>query len=495
MRVEMSGPGVASGALRAEVAVRSGVEDLRIFVIAAGLCWSVLFVTVGLRYGLEMYGDGAIFSYSVAVRDAWAFHWHNISGRLFVYLFSLLPAESYVALTGDARGGIALYGLSFYVAQLIGLAATFVADRSKGRIIFSYACFSTACLCPLVFGFPTEMWMAHALFWPTLAFCHYAERGGFALVFVALLALVFTHAGALVLIAAIFATLLLRGVRDAALIRAGRALLLVMTIWAAVHAMFPPDAYFASAVFRAALHFFDVSILTCDLMRLLVAALAGYGAVVLLLRRRLPAHAHACAAAIVVVALAVYWLRFDHALHAENRYYLRTVMLLAMPVLGGLAAIYALDADGRKLSVPFLSSIMGALARAVSARAAAGAILVVMLVHAVETAKFVSAWTEYTAAVRTLAMGAASDRALGDRNFVSSHRIGARLDPLAWFSTMPFLSVLVAPHFAPARLVVDPTSSYFWLSCATATENMHADRALPVQSRRLVRAYSCLHRP
>src|SRR5260370_37695502 len=120
-----------------------------------------------------MCGEGAIFSYSVAVRDGWAFPWHNISGRLFVYLFSLLAAESYVALTGDARGGIALYGLSFYVAPLIGLAATFVAHRSKRRIIFSYACFSTACLCPLVFGFPSKMWMAHALFWPRLPICRY----------------------------------------------------------------------------------------------------------------------------------------------------------------------------------------------------------------------------------------------------------------------------------------------------------------------------------
>ncbi len=48
-----------------------------------------------------------------------------------------------------------------------------------------------ACLCPLVFGFPTEMWMAHALFWPTLAACHFARPGaaGSAAVFALLLAL------------------------------------------------------------------------------------------------------------------------------------------------------------------------------------------------------------------------------------------------------------------------------------------------------------------
>ena len=50
----------------------------------------------GFDTSCRLYGDGAMFSYSVAVQDAWAFHWHNISGRSTVYLLSLLPAEAYV---------------------------------------------------------------------------------------------------------------------------------------------------------------------------------------------------------------------------------------------------------------------------------------------------------------------------------------------------------------------------------------------------------------
>ena len=182
-------------------ATRSDTDILRALVIAVGLCWSVVFVVVGLRYELQIYGDGAMFSYSVAVQDAWAFHWHNISGRLSVYLFCLVPAEAYVGLTGDPGGGIVVYGLLFFAAQILGLAATFRSDRSKGRVIFRTACASTACLCPLVFGFPTEMWIAHALFSPALAVCHYARRGvaGIAMVFAALLALVLTHEGAVIL--------------------------------------------------------------------------------------------------------------------------------------------------------------------------------------------------------------------------------------------------------------------------------------------------------
>src|SRR5689334_12427868 len=122
----------------------SSAELLARFVIAAGLCASVLFVVVGLHYELQMYGDGSIFSYAVAVQDAWAFHWHNISGRAFSFLYSSVPAQAYVAVTGDARGSIVLYGLLHFSAPLLGLAATFAADRSKDRLIFVVACGSTA---------------------------------------------------------------------------------------------------------------------------------------------------------------------------------------------------------------------------------------------------------------------------------------------------------------------------------------------------------------
>jgi hypothetical protein len=77
---------------------------------------------------------------------------------------------------------------------------------------------------------------------------------------------------------------------------------------------------------------------------------------------------------------------------------------------------------------------------------------------------------------------------------VSSARINSDLNRLSWFSTTPYLSILLAPKFAPARLVVNPTATYFWLSCETAVANERADRVVPRESRRLVRVYACLHR-
>jgi hypothetical protein len=71
-------------------ALRSASDVLRALVIGTGLCWSVAFVVLALCYELELYADGAMFSYAVAVQDVWAFHWHNISGRLSVFVLSLL---------------------------------------------------------------------------------------------------------------------------------------------------------------------------------------------------------------------------------------------------------------------------------------------------------------------------------------------------------------------------------------------------------------------
>jgi hypothetical protein len=491
-------PGILHGVPVANDVTRSDIDLLRTIGITAGIGWAIAFVVIGIGFELQLYGDGAMFSYSVAVQDAWAFHWHNISGRLTVYLLTLLPAEAYVALTGDPSGGIAVYGFLFFVAPLLGLIATFAADCSKGRVIFAYACFSTACLCPLVFGFQTEMWLAHALFWPALAVAHYARRtiGGAALVFVLLLALMLTHEGALVLAMVIVATLLLRGLRDWAFLRAAGALLVALLIWAAVKLLVPPDDYFAAVYVRAALDFFDAKIFTSDMVLLLSGTIASYAVVFLVLGRLAPAKAHVYAAAIVAVALAAYWLRLDHALHAGDRYYLRTVLVIATPTLGALAAIYALRADGRlNPPMPLLARVMEAFTSRMTTRAIAGAFVLVMLVHAVETEKFVAAWTKYKAAVVALATGAASDPALGDPHFVSSARIAADLNRLSWYSTTPYLSVILS-NFAPARLVVDPrAANYFWLSCETATANLNADRAVPADDRRLVRLHACLHRP
>jgi hypothetical protein len=349
----------------------------------------------------------------------------------------------------------------------------------------------------LVFGFPTEMWVGAAVFWPTLAACHYARQHitTSILLFLLLLALVFSHEGGLVLAALIMITVLLRGPRSGVALRTAASFLATLSIWVIVKVMVPPDTYDAPVMSRAAVHFFDIATFTSYILVLQFGALAAYGTAYVVLGRLAPAKAHAWAVLGVAASLCVYWLMFDRALHGEERYYQRTVLLLGTTALGGLAGVLALEAEGRlKLPVPWLLDLIAALKTDTMIRLITGAFILITLIHAVETTKFVRTWVDYTAAVRALATSTMSDPALGDPRFVSSARIDPDLNRLSWFSTTPYLSVLLAPKFAPARLVVDPTATYFWLSCETAFANERANRAVPMASRRLVRIYACLHR-
>src|SRR5260370_436603 len=141
--------------------IRSDSDVLRALVISVGLCWSVVFVVVALLFELELYADGAMFSYAVAAQDVWAFHWHSISGRLSVFFLSLLPAEIYVGLSGNPGAGIVVYGLLFYLAPLAGLIGTFPADPSHCRIIFVSPCCPTPLLSPPLFSSPPQIRLAH----------------------------------------------------------------------------------------------------------------------------------------------------------------------------------------------------------------------------------------------------------------------------------------------------------------------------------------------
>jgi hypothetical protein len=477
-----------------EVEKRAARRLLRIVVVTGGLGMSIVFIVVGVWSGLEMFGDGSIFSYAIAAQDAWAFHWHNISGRLFTYFLADLPAEAIVALTGSAKTGIAVYGLLFFSAPLLGLLATLAADRTAGRVIFGYACLSTVCLCPLVFGAPTEMWMAHAIFWPALAVCLYAPANwrGAAAVFAALLALIFTHGGAVIFAAVIVFAVFLRGGSHAVFVRALTAFVATLAVRAVVKLALPPDDYIAGVLMAAAYRFIDVRNLVQPSVLLLLAAMATYASTYALLQRLSAQRALVYATSACAVGLAIYWVWFDRSLLAEARYNLRTGLLIVVPLLGIMAVLQVMPAGTQRR--PPLRQLALAVEKRVNPRFIIGALLLTMLIHVVETSKFVEAWTDYKAAVRVLATSSESDPSLGNPRFVSSHRIDAERNRLSWKSTTPYLSVLLAPDLRPARLVVDPGAGYFWLPCDTARRNEQTGTPISENGRRLIRLYSCLHR-
>jgi hypothetical protein len=399
-----------------------------------------------------------------------------------------------VAWTGNPDVGILLYGTLFYAAPLVSLVATFYLDRTPRRSFFTVACASTALLGPLVFGFPTEMWLAHALFWPTLTVAHCARSSlrGTLLVFSLMVLLALTHEGALVLAFTVVASLAMRGSRDAKFVRGACALLATLILWGAIKVAYAPDDYFAGAYWRSAFHFFDLSLFKTSIVLTLLATLAGYGVSLWFWRRYAPARrVHVYSVLTIATCLLVYWALLDTSVHASNRYYMRTLLVIFIPLFGVFAAIDALH--GRGAANARVGFIRGRSPTPAVARAFAGAFVLIMTVHGVETAKFLNDWTRYKLAVQRLATGDLSDPALGDPHFVSAERIDKNLRPLSWFSTTPYLSIILA-GFTPARLVVDPTNNYFWLDCATATMNADAVRAVPAEARALVRIYSCQHR-
>lgn len=463
-------------------------------VTIAGVGWAIAFIVIALIWRLQLYADGAFFSYAIAVQDVWAFHWHNISGRLSVFLLTLWPAEMLVGWTGSPQAGIMAYGALFYSAPLVSLLATFYFDRTPGRSFFTVACASTALLAPVVFGFPTEMWIAHALFWPTLTAAHCARQSHrrTLVVFILMAVLILTHEGALVLAGAVVASLAMRGWRDRRFVRGAGVLLAALALWGAVKIIYLPDDYFAGAYWRAAFHFFDLSLFATSIVRILLATLAGYAICLWVWRRNAPwPRAHAYSVLIVALCLAAYWLLFDTSLHASNRYYMRTLLVVFTPLFGLFAAMDALRGQGT-LKAP--TGLLPSVAQIQTfATTFAGAFVLITLIHGVETAKFLDAWARYKHAVQQLATSTLSDPGLGDARFVSTERIDNDLSPLSWFSTTPYLSIVLA-GFTPSRIVVDPTNGYFWLDCATATRSADVALKVPTEARALVRTYSCQHR-
>jgi len=459
-------------------------------VIVTGLASAFLFIVVGLCFRFQLYGDASIFSYAVAVQDSWAFHWHNISNRSSVYFYAHVPAEFYARVTGDAWGAIQIYAFLFYAAQLFGLALTYAFDRTKDRLIFAFACTSTALSVPLIFGSPTEMWLAHALFWPALAAAHCAERRWIVLaVFATFLPLSFTHEGSLIFIATILITVLLRRGELTRFWHCLAATAAVLAVWVYVRTSLPPDAYTGKVLISAAKNVFNLDTLLDRMILLIAAAIGGFLLLLFVLRSAKVSLATPISYFVVLAALTAYWIFGDPELHADERYYLRTAIILLTPGFAFLAVCVAFSGELIRPAKTFYG-IPKTLFAWIGAQAAAGLMLLVFVIHSAETARFADAWSDHLSLFKTMVTQASRSRE------VEIDSENPEYEELPWFSTLPYLSVLVAPDFKPARLGIDPRSDYFWISCATATASVKkaGPTGIPAQSREMIRRYSCAHR-
>ena len=136
------------------------------------------------------------------------------------------------------------------------------------------------------------------------------------------------------LLFAIVATLALRGLWSVTFVRAVISLTIILILAAAAKFVLPPDDYYADVFLRAALHFFDLEIFKVEVVLVLLAAVIAYGAILMLLSIWLPKRAWIYALGILLVSLSIYWLHFDHSVHASSRYYLRTALVIVTPLFG-----------------------------------------------------------------------------------------------------------------------------------------------------------------
>ncbi len=478
---------------------RSSVAPLSVLqgvVIGAGLFWSIGFVWLGLVYHVEAYGDGSIFAYAIAVQDTWAFHWHNIAPRLTVYAFTMLPAEFVVRITGNPYAGMATYGGLFFGTQILGLVATWCWDISPRKLFFTFACASVMLLDPLVFGAPSEVWVSNAFFWPTLAYGSFKATTKNSMIVMTLLmsALVLSHETALPFAVMIATSVLIFCIHPLQKRAALVALAIAILAWSVIKVQIPPDAYYADVLKRAALNFFNPSLLLCALVLILTSSLVFYLSVLAILHRCHRQNPTALAVALTLGALAVYWLWYDHTIHAESRYYMRTFLAGGILVLGTLAVLVNAHVEhGASSSSRWIARGFAFFQQPTSTRGLCGALCIVTGIYIVETAKFVSVWDMYQRDLRSLVLSEQADPSLGNPAFVSSKRLGTQVSQLAWYSTTPYLGLIVS-NFQARRLPIDAIGRYFWLACSTATQNMKATRVVPESARDMIRVYSCLHR-
>lgn len=453
-------------------------------VLWAGLLVAFAMAIVGPIFGLYRYADGSIFTYGVAAGEGWAFHFRNIAHRAVIYGLAQMPAEAVGRLTGSLSAASLTYGLLFFALPLVSLALTAVLDRTPGRIVAAGASVSTIVVLPLVFGFPTEMWASHAIVWPVMALA--TRRLSPLPLILGQTLLCLTHeagvifAGLVVVAGLVVAPTLKRAAGLAVSFAIG------LLVWFAVRSAVTPDPYLAEVLTRNAWNLFEINRLFVPITVLGLIALVGVPLGARALQPRLGDQAPLVVGAVLGGVFALWWLAFDRSLHAETRYSMRTALLGLTPL------VILLTAAAVRVGPVMLAS---QLSSAFTRRTVGVMLGLAALIHAVEAAKFIRAWTTYETALAALALSDAADPGLGDPQFISTDRLDRSTDAVSWNSTTPYLSVLLAGPAGPKRLVVDPRTGYFWLPCALARRHAATPSTVPAPGTALIARYSCLHRP
>jgi hypothetical protein len=428
--------------------------------------------------GLMLYADGALFSFVIGVDAAWALVWHIMPARVAVYLLVVLPPETAHEMGLPAMAAMRLYQALFLAMPFLGLAACVPLVPRGSRWLLLFPVLSLLALTMSALGYPSETLLTLAAFWPALFGCRFANgrTAPTLLTLVCLSAFLFSHPGMVfsLPLLPLAAAIRWRECRTCAVRRAllvlGIATALLLGLWVLClrAEMSNPG------IIQSGQHMWSTGGLRAvvTLQPSIVIVL-----LIIVLWGTLSWRRERVVIGLTVVGLpaiaTMFAVMHGEIIRPESHYFIRTALVLLLPVLGATALF-------RSGTAPVGAATLAMMA----------ALSVTQLAHDL---RFLGAWYNYRDSVVT-----AVTRQSG---IVSLQQVlAARMKPdapsIAWSWGQPLLSLTLPslPHVT--ALVADPARNSFSLLHCSEMDQVDANMDwVPPATRALLKAYVCARHP
>jgi hypothetical protein len=459
--------------------------DLRQFrsaTFALAVALSAALVVVYPLFRVVGFADGSFFVLSILSPDPWTLAWASYPNRLSAFLLTIVPPFLAGRLTGSAAFAVGLYSVIMAALPLAGLLATRRLEEKGSNLSFCCAV-STIVLALSVAFFPTEMWLAHAMIWPLLAYA--TRRRDVRTLPLALFALVtaFVHEAAAPLVALVLLNgyLVSREQRFLAVLVATVLPALIVKVAVRI-----PNAEIQRTVQENALNFLSPDNLINNISVTVVIALVLLQVLLLFRAPKTRAAVLVMLASIVAIAalVMVVWPGEPHVL---RRYIARTIVFCGLAAFLGLLLLFRL-AEAFRPQAARLAEARIARHRTALALNLAVVVAVSAVGHVFEGARFLYHWQVLEAAIAGPAPAATSlpkgvslvfsDGSRTDGTAVAQPRGW----PVAWDWSLPYQSAVNPGPAGSDFIVVAPAASFTPITCATIGA-MDAEHSLAPRAR------------